>query len=156
MNRATAIAAIAFTALCAGCDSSPSSPSSSAEVTFAVAGERFRVSLFSEEQVAAARAAQAGGPRAHPYWTNRLWNAGQRWMELAPRGCPIRGEYDRAVRWQAIGRGTTGNQLRQRTLLSMGCVYSRDRLTVRSGRQTVDAGLGSGRGLVRSSSSERQ
>jgi hypothetical protein len=55
------MAAIAFTTLCAGCGSPPSSPSSSAEVTFAVAEERFRVSLFSEEQVAAARAAQAGG-----------------------------------------------------------------------------------------------
>ena len=61
MNRVTAIAAIAFTTLCAGCGSSPSSPSSSAEVTFAVAEEWFRVSLFSEEQIAAARAAQAGG-----------------------------------------------------------------------------------------------
>jgi hypothetical protein len=61
MNRATAIAAIAFTVLCAGCNSSPSSPSPMAEATFAVADERFRVSLISEEQIAEARAAQAGG-----------------------------------------------------------------------------------------------
>ena len=61
MNRATAIAAIASLTLCAGCDPSPPGPSSSAEVTFAVADERFRVSLVSEEQIAAARAAQAGG-----------------------------------------------------------------------------------------------
>ena len=61
MNRATAIATIAFSTLCSGCDRSPSGPSSSAEVTFAVGDERFRVSLVSEEQIAAARAAQAGG-----------------------------------------------------------------------------------------------
>jgi hypothetical protein len=61
MNRATALAAVAFTALCAGCDGSPSSPSPGAVATFAVADERFRVSLNSEAQIAAARAAQAGG-----------------------------------------------------------------------------------------------
>jgi hypothetical protein len=61
MNRATAIAAIAFTVLCAGCNGSPSSPSQSAVATLAVADERFRVSLTSEAQIAAARAAQAGG-----------------------------------------------------------------------------------------------
>jgi hypothetical protein len=61
MNRASAIAAFAFTVLCAGCSGSPSSPSQSAVATFAVADERFRVSLINDEQVAAARAAQAGG-----------------------------------------------------------------------------------------------
>src|SRR5262245_1731673 len=47
--------------LCAGCHSSPSGPSPGAVATFAVADERFRASLISEEQIAAARAAQAGG-----------------------------------------------------------------------------------------------
>ena len=61
MNRATALAAVAFATLCAGCDGSPSRPSPSAVATFAVADERFRVSLNSEAQIAAARAAQAGG-----------------------------------------------------------------------------------------------
>jgi hypothetical protein len=148
MNRATAIAAIAFTTLCAGCVGSPSSPSPSAVATFAVAHERFRVSLTSEEQIAAAGAAQAGGRARIPTgrmgafpicsgaakqagigrlaeenWPffashgrtnrersrpNRLRHAGQCGMELAPRGCHIRGKCDRAVRWQATGRGTTG------------------------------------------------
>jgi len=36
-------------------------PSTGALVTFAVAGETFRVSLMSSDQVAAARAAQSGG-----------------------------------------------------------------------------------------------
>ena len=82
MNRATALAAVAFTALCAGCDGSPSSPSPSAVATFAVANERFRVSLNSDEQIAAARAAQSGGRARVP--TGRIVsgtqvNAGWSW-----------------------------------------------------------------------------
>ena len=73
--------------------------------------ERFRVSLTSDEQVAAARAAQAGG-RAHPYGPNCPWHAGQHGLELASRGCCIRGEYGRTLRWPALGRGATGHQLK--------------------------------------------
>jgi len=60
------LAAVAFTTLCAGCDGSPSSPSPTSVATFAVANERFRVSLNSEAQIAAARAAQAGGSARIP------------------------------------------------------------------------------------------
>jgi hypothetical protein len=66
MNHTTIVAAVAFATLCAGCDESPSAPSPSAFVSFSVAGERFRVALTSAEQVAAARAAQAGGPARIP------------------------------------------------------------------------------------------
>jgi hypothetical protein len=50
-----------FIAVCNGCDDLPPGPSSSAIVTFSVVDERFRVSLTSDEQIAAAHAAQAGG-----------------------------------------------------------------------------------------------
>jgi hypothetical protein len=60
MNRATALAAVALTTLCAACHGSPSNPSPEAVATFAVADERFRVSLNGEAQIAAARAVQAG------------------------------------------------------------------------------------------------
>ena len=53
--------AIVFAALCAGCDDPSPGPSQGAIVTFSVAGERFRVMLTTDEQIAAARAAQAGG-----------------------------------------------------------------------------------------------
>jgi hypothetical protein len=69
MNRTNHIAICALAvlaALGAGCDDSLTGPSPSAFVTFAVAGERFRVALTSEEQLAAARAAQAGGPARIP------------------------------------------------------------------------------------------
>jgi hypothetical protein len=50
-----------------GCrDDAPNGPSPGALVTFAVAGETFRVSLTSAEAVAAARAAQRGGPARIP------------------------------------------------------------------------------------------
>ena len=52
---------VALAALWAGCNGSPSEPSPSAIVTFSVAGERFSAALTSNEQIAAARAAQAGG-----------------------------------------------------------------------------------------------
>lgn len=45
---------------------SPTSPSAGAVVTFRVGGESFRVSLTSAEQVAAAQAAQNGGPARIP------------------------------------------------------------------------------------------
>lgn len=51
----------------AGCgDDDPTGPSPLAVVTFAVQGETFRVSLTSDEQVAAARAAQGGGSARIP------------------------------------------------------------------------------------------
>jgi hypothetical protein len=52
-------------ALTAACDS-PSDPSPSAVVTFDVVGETFRVQLNDAETIAAARAAQAGGPATIP------------------------------------------------------------------------------------------
>jgi hypothetical protein len=66
MKRVTLLTAVAFTTICAGCNGSPSGPSSSAIVTFSVVNERFRVSLNGDEQIAAARAAQAGGPARIP------------------------------------------------------------------------------------------
>ncbi len=60
--------AIAFvlTMSALACDQSPTSPSSEAIVTFRVVNERFRVLLSTPEQVAAARAAQAGGRASIP------------------------------------------------------------------------------------------
>jgi hypothetical protein len=66
VNRATLVTAIAFITMGAGCVGSPSGPSSSAIVTFSVVDERFRVVLTGDEQVAAARAAQGGGPARIP------------------------------------------------------------------------------------------
>jgi hypothetical protein len=66
MNRATILTAIACATLCAGCDGSPAGPSPGAIVTFAVGDERFRVSLAGNEQIAAARAAQAGAAARIP------------------------------------------------------------------------------------------
>jgi hypothetical protein len=66
MNRAT-VAGIGLVVLCAGgCGGTATGPSSDAVVTFAVAGERFRVLLTSDEQIAAARAAASGGPARIP------------------------------------------------------------------------------------------
>jgi hypothetical protein len=62
---ATALLAAAFTSGCGSIDS-PTSPSSGAVVTFAVAGETFRVALTTPEQIAAARAAQSGAPARIP------------------------------------------------------------------------------------------
>lgn len=55
------LGAFVLATLSAGCLDSPAGPSPGAIVTIAVAGERFRVELTSNEQLAAARAAQAGG-----------------------------------------------------------------------------------------------
>jgi hypothetical protein len=48
------------------CGGSPATPSSQAVVTFTVANESFRVLLTSADQIAAARAAQAGGQTRIP------------------------------------------------------------------------------------------
>jgi hypothetical protein len=66
MSRMPLLSTLAFTIVCAGCDDGPTRPSSRAIVTFAVANERFRVSLESDEELAAARAAQAGGAARIP------------------------------------------------------------------------------------------
>jgi hypothetical protein len=62
------IAAVAVAIACASaCDETPTTPSSSAIVTFRVASnEQFQVQLTTREQVAAARAAQSGGPARIP------------------------------------------------------------------------------------------
>ena len=64
----SAITAMVFIiAFAVGCgDGTPNGPSQRAVVTFDVVGETFRVALTSPEQVAAARAAQAGGPARIP------------------------------------------------------------------------------------------
>lgn len=54
----------------AGCVDSPSAPSAQAIVTLEVGTERFHVLLTNADIVAAARAAQAGGPARIP--TGRL------------------------------------------------------------------------------------
>ena len=59
--RVPLFAAIACATLGAGCDGSPSRPSLGAVVSFAVADERFRVLVITEDQITAARVAQAGG-----------------------------------------------------------------------------------------------
>ena len=66
MNRTRLLTAVALTAMCAACSGSPGGPSSSATVTFSVVGERFRVSLTGDEQIAAAHAAQVGGQARIP------------------------------------------------------------------------------------------
>ena len=60
-RRSRLISAAALAALAVACDETPAAPSSAAVVTFAVAGETFRVALTTADQVAAARAAQSGG-----------------------------------------------------------------------------------------------
>jgi hypothetical protein len=60
-------AVIVVTCFASACgNSTPTAPSAGALVTFAVASETFRVSLTSSNQVAAARAAQSGGPARIP------------------------------------------------------------------------------------------
>lgn len=49
------------------CDDTPTGPSSGAVVSFSVQGEVFHVWLQTQEQIAAARAAQAGGPARIPH-----------------------------------------------------------------------------------------
>jgi hypothetical protein len=66
--KALVVAGVALGGLAASaCDSeSPTAPSTGAVVTFNVSGETFRVLLTTAEQVAAARAAQNGGPARIP------------------------------------------------------------------------------------------
>jgi len=63
----------ALTGACA--ERSPTAPSSGAVVTFAVGSETFRVALTTEDQVAAAVAAQSGGPARIP--TGRIMRGAQ-------------------------------------------------------------------------------
>jgi len=60
MRRSLLVVALGLLAASCGSDS-PTSPSTMATVTLAVGSETFRVALATPEQVAAARAAQAGG-----------------------------------------------------------------------------------------------
>lgn len=55
------MACLLLMAVASGCDGSPSRPSTEAVATIRVVNETFRVLLTSAEQVAAAKAAQAGG-----------------------------------------------------------------------------------------------
>ena len=68
MNKAIAVIGVTFAALSVvACgDGIPTRPSTGAIVTFAVADETFRVWLTSADQIAAARAAQSGGPARIP------------------------------------------------------------------------------------------
>ena len=68
VGRAGAVVSVvALSIVCAiACDEAPTGPSSGAVVTFAVAGETFRVALTTAEQVAAAHAAQNGGREKIP------------------------------------------------------------------------------------------
>jgi hypothetical protein len=58
--------ALASLALSAGCGSDATGSSARATVTFAVVNETFRVALTTDEQLEAARAAQAGGSARIP------------------------------------------------------------------------------------------
>jgi len=60
MRRSLLVVALGLLAASCGSDS-PTSPSTMATVTLAVGSEIFRVAVTTREQVAAARAAQAGG-----------------------------------------------------------------------------------------------
>ena len=60
MRRSLPVVALGLLAASCGSDS-PTPPSTMATVTLAVGSEIFRVALTTPEQVAAARAAQAGG-----------------------------------------------------------------------------------------------
>ena len=78
IGAAALVLAMAWTPSCA---SGPTSPSDLVVVTFVVADETFRVELSGERQIAAARAAQAGGSARIPIGrivsgtgVNRGWN----------------------------------------------------------------------------------
>lgn len=55
------LGACAMVPMLAGCSNSPTSPSNPAVVTFGVGSEQFKVELLEDDQLAAARAARAGG-----------------------------------------------------------------------------------------------
>ena len=63
MSKHAAITSALLATLLVACGGSPTTPSSQAVVTFTVANESFRVLLTSADQIAAARAAQAGQAR---------------------------------------------------------------------------------------------
>lgn len=66
-HRPAPIVLAAFiSAMVAACDDGPTTPSTGALVTFRVRSETFRIHLQSEEQIEAARRAQAGGPARIP------------------------------------------------------------------------------------------
>ena len=65
MRRSLLVVALGLLAASCGSDS-PTPPSTMATVTLAVGSEIFRVALTTPEQVAAARAAQAGGRARSP------------------------------------------------------------------------------------------
>jgi hypothetical protein len=66
-RRPTLAAGVVLATAVSACgDSTPSRPSPAAVVTFTVVNETFRVSLTGADQVAAARAAQNGGPARIP------------------------------------------------------------------------------------------
>jgi hypothetical protein len=67
MRQGLAIALLCVVGASACGDDTPTRSSSGALVTFGVAGETFRVSLTTGEQVAAARAAQSGGRARIPH-----------------------------------------------------------------------------------------
>ena len=61
-NRAArTLSALGLTLSVMACDETPTAPSSEAVVTFRVVNETFRVLLTAPDQLAAARAAEAGG-----------------------------------------------------------------------------------------------
>jgi hypothetical protein len=67
VNRtARMLSALALTSSLLACDDTPTAPSSEAVVSFRVVSETFRVLLTSPDQLAAARAAQAGGRASIP------------------------------------------------------------------------------------------
>jgi hypothetical protein len=66
MKKTTIFLCLALAMLVAACDDSPTSPETGALVTFNVADETFRVELTSADQIAAAHAAQNGGPARIP------------------------------------------------------------------------------------------
>jgi hypothetical protein len=55
------VAGVVAAALCTTCGGSPAAPASNALATIAVSNETFSVLLTTADQIAAARAAQAGG-----------------------------------------------------------------------------------------------
>lgn len=61
MKLAHCLVAVAFAIIFAACDDTPTEPSTGAIVTFQVVNETFHVWLQTDEQIEAARAAQAGG-----------------------------------------------------------------------------------------------
>jgi len=66
MRRVLAAFVLAAALAGGGCGRSAAAPSPGAVVTFAVSNETFRVSLTSDAQIAAARAAERGGPAKIP------------------------------------------------------------------------------------------